>query len=100
MGIDGKYGRVTTEFGNIGEDEPVLVFRAQDKLLPKVLMYYHLFCLKAGSPRRHLNAILDAIDNVHNWQAHYNVKTPSSDGYTPDQGWEGKTRPPSRVKGL
>ena len=30
MGIDAKYGRVTTERGDIGEDEPVVVFRAQD----------------------------------------------------------------------
>lgn len=69
MAFDGKYGRVTTEFGDIGEDEPVVVFRAQDPLLPKVLMYYHLFCLKAGSPRKHLSIILDTIERVRQWQA-------------------------------
>jgi len=100
MGVDSKYGRVTTEFGTIGENEPVVVFRAQDALLVKMLMYYHLFCLKAGSPRRHLSGILDAIDNVRNWQASNPTKTPQSQGYMTDQGWEGKDRPTPRLKGL
>lgn len=38
MAIDLKYGRVTLENADIGEDEPVVVFRARDALLPKVLM--------------------------------------------------------------
>jgi hypothetical protein len=93
MGIDSKYGRVTTELGTIGEDEPVVVFRAQDATMVEVLQRYHLICLKAGSPRRHLLAILDAIENVKNWQSRNRTQTPTSDGYTPDQGWEGKTNP-------
>lgn len=68
MAIDNKYGRVTFEHGTIGEDEPVVVFRANDILLPKVLMYYHLFCMKAGSPRHHLNLILDSLEKVRAWQ--------------------------------
>lgn len=79
MAIDLKYGRVYLEHGIIGEDEPVVVFRAQDKLLPKVLAYYHLFCLKAGSPRRHLDMILDARDAIEKWQQTNHTKTPSSD---------------------
>jgi hypothetical protein len=79
MAIDIKYGRVTTERGTIGEDEPVVVFRAQDTLLPKVLAYYLLFCVKAGSPRHHLDAIIDARDAVQAWQSHNRTKTPSSD---------------------
>jgi hypothetical protein len=58
MAIDTKYGRVTTERGTIGEDEPVVVFRAQDELLPKVLAYYHQLCLEEGSPRHHLDGII------------------------------------------
>ena len=68
MPLDAKYGKVTLEYGTIGEDEPVVVFRAQDILLPKVLMYYHLFCLKEGSPRRHLDLILDSLDKIKAWQ--------------------------------
>lgn len=83
MAVDSKYGRVTTERGDIGEDEPVVVFRAQDRLLGKVLGYYHLFCLKAGSPRHHLDAIMDARQRVIDWQAEHRTKTPSSDSLAP-----------------
>jgi len=79
MAIDTKYGRVTTERGTIGEDEPVVVFRAQDELLPKVLAYYHLFCVKAGSPRHHLDAIMNARGDVVAWQEHNHTQTPRSD---------------------
>ena len=81
MAIDLKYGRVTLERGTIGEDEVVVVFRAQDELLPKVLAYYHLFCLKAGSPRHHLDMILNAREAVEKWQSRHKTKTPSSDGF-------------------
>jgi hypothetical protein len=83
MAIDNKYGRVTLERGAIGEDEPVVVFRAQDTLLPKVLMYYHLFCMKVGSPPRHLDLITKSLRDVQAWQKehHFDVKIPSSDSY-------------------
>jgi hypothetical protein len=81
MAIDLKYGRVTLEHGTIGEDEVVVVFRAQDELLSKLLAYYHLFCLKAGSPRHHLDMILNAREAVEKWQASHKTKTPSSDGF-------------------
>jgi hypothetical protein len=82
MGRDGKYGAVITEFGDIGSDEPVVVFRAQDLLLPKVLAYYHLFCLQKGSPRNHLDIILDTLGTVRKWQSDPNnfTKIPESTG--------------------
>ena len=82
MAIDGKYGKVTLEYGTIGEDEPVVVFRAKDVLLPKVLMYYHLFCLKEGSPDEHLELILKSLDRVKAWQKKNPalVRTPKSEG--------------------
>jgi hypothetical protein len=79
MAIDRKYGRVTLEHGHIGEDEPVVVFRATDKLLPKVLAYYRLFCWKAGSPRRHLELIDDSLQAVEGWQQQNPAKTPDSE---------------------
>ncbi len=79
MAIDHKYGRVTLEHGTIGEDEPVFVFRATDKFLPKVLAYYHLFCLSGGSPRRHLDIILNGRDTVIAWQERHETFTPSSE---------------------
>lgn len=79
MAYDRKYGRVTLESGNIGEDEPVVVFRAQDKLLPKVLAYYHLFCIKENSPRRHLDIILNTKETVEAWQQKNKTKVPTSE---------------------
>lgn len=79
MGYDRKYGNVATEFGNIGKDEPVVLFRAQDMTLPKLLAYYHLFCLKAGSPRRHLSIILDTKEYVEQWQSKNPTKIPASE---------------------
>lgn len=90
MAVDGKYGRVTTEFGNIGEDEPVIVFRAQDKMLLKVLLNYYRICLTARAPRRHLDAIMDAMEKVREWQRTHSTQLPASEGYTPNQGWENK----------
>ena len=84
MAIDNKYGRVTLERGSIGEDEPVFIFRAGDPLVPKVLMYYHLFCWKAGSPQKHLSLILDSVQKIEKWQKkNWNLvrKFPTSDGY-------------------
>jgi hypothetical protein len=79
MAIDAKYGKVKLEHGNIGEDEPVVVFRAKDKLLPKVLAYYAMVCIKAGSPKRHLDLIWDTLQKVHAWQDNNQTKTPDSE---------------------
>lgn len=79
MGYDRKYGKIIAEHGNIGENEPVVVFRAKDKLLPKLLAYYHLFCLKAGSPRRHLDIILNTKEVIEDWQARNSTRVPTSD---------------------
>lgn len=79
MGIDGKYGRVTTEFGTIGDDEPVVVFRAQDALLPAMLAVYSTLCAQAGSPRRHLDKIVDSMLAVERWQESHHIQVPRSD---------------------
>ena len=79
MAIDGKYGRVTIEHGNIGEDEPVVVFRSQDRLLPKLLKVYKIMCELAGSPQRHLDLIDETAARVKAWQEINPTKTPSSD---------------------
>lgn len=79
MAVDAKYGRVILEHGNIEDDEPVVVFRAKDVLLPKVLMYYHLFCMKAGSPKRHLDLIWDSLLAISKWQESHPTKVPDSE---------------------
>ena len=83
MGVDGKYGRVTTERGTIGQDEPVVVFRAQDRLLPKLLKVYRIMCELAGSPDNHLALIDQTAARVKDWQLDNFTKTPSSDGVQP-----------------
>lgn len=85
MAIDNKYGRVTFERGDIGDDEPVMVFRARDKLLPKVLGYYMMLCMKSGSPRKHLNLILETLVIVKTWQKAHEpeLRIPASESYQP-----------------
>lgn len=78
MGIDNKYGRVTTEFGNIGENEPVIVFRAKDKALPLMLTNYYLLCTKLGSPDNFLADVEALRLKIIDWQIENSklVKTP------------------------
>jgi hypothetical protein len=79
MGQDPKYGKVTLEHGSIGEDEPVVVFRAKDKLLPALLSIYLELCALAGSPSRHLALIGEAQAIVEAWQAENITKVPDSE---------------------
>lgn len=79
MAIDPKYGKVTLEHGTIGEDEPVIVFRATDEILPRLLVHYHSLCDRAGSPPRHLGMILNARQTVMAWQAENPTRIPTSE---------------------
>lgn len=79
MAIDLKYGRVTLERGTVGEDEPVVVFRAQDRLLPALLDVYAQMCAEAGSLERHLVAVDAARGHVEAWQRDHHTQIPRSD---------------------
>lgn len=69
MALDLKYGRVTTEFGTIGEDEPVVVFRAQDRLLPEVLRHYWATAYGwKDVPEHHLELIQMVAEHIQEWQ--------------------------------
>jgi hypothetical protein len=82
MGYDGKYGRVTTEHGDIGEDEPVVVFRAQDKTVPELLLEYYRICRQNGSSPFHLGLIEKTRERFLKWQntPGNRTKIPNSDG--------------------
>lgn len=82
MSYDRKYGQVTTERGSIGEDEPVVVFRAQDRLLPALLHAYWQLCDEAGTGMHHLHVISQRIADIQAWQESHPVKTPDT---TPEQ---------------
>lgn len=83
MAVDNKYGKVTFEHGTIGEDEPVIVFRAQDALLLAVIDEYRELCEQHGSPDHHLDLIDDTYNQIKNWQIDNadRVRLPTSDGY-------------------
>ena len=83
MGIDGKYGRVTVENSSIADDEPVVVFRAQDKMLPYVLRMYATLCMAFGSPVHHLDRIRQSCEEVEEWQRSHFTKIPTSDSLAP-----------------
>jgi hypothetical protein len=89
MGTDRKYGKVTTEHGDIPEDEPVLVLRARDKTTCPLLNGYRELCRKAGSPQRHIDLIEQAYTRFADWQeAHPDqVRTPASEG---SRAWMGE----------
>lgn len=79
MGVDGKYGKVTVEKVRstpIGEDEPVVVFRAQDKLLPRLLGKYYVLCQEDGCSAEHLKAVHQALRSVTMWQDRNPSKRP------------------------
>lgn len=75
MGYDGKYGKVTTEHGDIPDDEPVIVFRARDLLTGPLISEYYLLCKMAGSPERHLGLVQQAWTRFANWQEANEDKT-------------------------
>jgi hypothetical protein len=68
MGYDGKYGRVTTEHGDIPGDEPVLVFRARDMNTVALIESYFFLCKENGSPKRHLALVAGALAQFLAWQ--------------------------------
>ena len=78
--IGGKYqtsGDLTKLDGTpIPDDEPVLLFRAKDALLPKLLEHYLELCMEAGSPEEHLSDLREQIDLIRDWQGAHSAKTP------------------------
>jgi hypothetical protein len=83
MGYDTKYGKVTTEFGEIPDDEPVIVFRARDKNVVDLLDEYLELCEERRSPPHHLNLIRQTQDTIRNWQNEHpdRVQVPNSNRY-------------------
>jgi len=71
--IDGKYktsGDVTKLDGTpIPEDEPLMLFRGQVKLLPELLEKYNELCKNAGSPQDQLDKVAQQIEKIKQWQA-------------------------------
>jgi hypothetical protein len=81
VGYDGKYGKVTTEHGDIPDDEPVIVFRARDKMVAPMLKFYLELCATNSSPPRHLSLIQRAAAEIARWQSEHpdQVRQPDSE---------------------
>jgi hypothetical protein len=81
MGHDSKYGKVTTEHGDIPDDEPVIVFRAQDANSIATLNFYRELCSRAGSPPRHLELACKTVAAFADWQDEHprQVRVPHSE---------------------
>lgn len=81
MGFDRKYGKVTTEHGDIPDDEPVVVFRARDINTPKLLGSYLALCIENDSPKYHLDMIQGTYQLFKDWQEKNpdKVKIPDSE---------------------
>lgn len=82
-------GRIVDLAGKIPEDEPVLLFRAQDKHMVPVLQRY--LDLLMADPNCHgdiRQAVHEHINRVLNWQAKHGSKTPDlpEPELTPDPG--------------
>lgn len=88
MAIDFKYGKVTVEFPGPEENEPVIVFRAQDQLVPELLQHYRQLCEAAGSPDHHLEAIDVTKWGIEEWQAKHpdQVRVPNSNRWAERTG--------------
>jgi hypothetical protein len=81
MGFSSKYGKVTTEHGDIPDDEPVIVFRARDEKTCPLISHYYNQCLDGGSPGRHLELIEATYTRFADWQEANpdKVRTPDSE---------------------
>lgn len=78
MAVDRKYGRVSLERGTIGDDEPVVVFRARDELLPEVLGWYAQMCLANGSSMTHIEGLELTAREVMEWRREHDTQVPQS----------------------
>lgn len=66
------------EHGDIPENEPVIVFRAQDATLIRLLHLYEGLCSDAGSPEEHLTRISDNRNLIESWQRNNQVQVPGT----------------------
>lgn len=76
MGFDGKYGKITQEYGNIPDDEPVLILRARDLVAPQVIDHYARLAEGNGSPAGHVALVREARDRFIQWQTDHPDRAP------------------------
>lgn len=71
------YNPIQDPRGLIPEDEPVMLFRAQDKHLPDILLRYLSLLHQDGNPdERLLELVGDHLQAVRKWQSKHKPKKP------------------------
>lgn len=80
--IGGKYrtdGDITKNDGTpIPDNEPLMLFRGQDRLLPDLIDQYAEMCASAGGLEENIQALKEKAESVREWQRNNpdSVKTP------------------------
>lgn len=66
MALSGKYGKV--DIPKVGEDEPVFILRAQDKLAESAIEMYRILTVSHSSPMT--EELQKEIDAFRRWSGH------------------------------
>jgi hypothetical protein len=70
--IGGKYHTEGDIYKYDGElipsDEPVILFRGRDRLVPQVLDFYYALRSKITEPEQHLELLKKDMDDIVAWQ--------------------------------
>ena len=69
MAVSGKYGKI--DIPKIGEDEPVFILRAQDKLAEPAIEMYRVLAASHGSPLK--ETLEEEIDSFRRWSGQKKV---------------------------
>ena len=64
MALSGKYGKL--DIPRIGEDEPVFILRAQDKLAEPTIELYRLLAASHGQPIA--DAVQKEVERFRKWR--------------------------------
>lgn len=70
------YDPIQDPRGKIGEDEPVMLFRAKDRLMPHVLEAYRSLLSAASADPTMIDAVALHIARVNKWQLRNRTQTP------------------------
>lgn len=69
MAVSGKYGRVSIP--RVGENEPVFILRAQDKLAETTIEMYRLLAASHGAPLA--SGLQKEIDSFRGWKGNRKI---------------------------
>lgn len=68
MALDAKYGQVTVELGDIPEDEPVFLIRAQDSAAGQIVRQYAQVVAGHGATPEFYESVHKVADDIDRWQ--------------------------------